>query len=76
MTWFDRHPLDLAEQSEPAEALAAVKALDALTARDMAVLDVCLEHWVLALLTRPGLSARYDISSDCCNRLSGDSAIL
>ena len=53
MTWFDRHPLDLAEQSEPAEALAAVKAQDELTARDMAVLDVCLCHWVLALLNRP-----------------------
>lgn len=53
MTWFDRHPDDLAEQSEPAQALAAVRAQDELTAAQLAVLDVYLNHWVLAILLRP-----------------------
>jgi len=53
MSWFDRHPLELAEQSEPAEALTALKALDALSQPQMAALDVCLNHWVLTLLARP-----------------------
>lgn len=53
MSWFDRHPEDLAEQSEPAEALAALRALDELTPAQLAVLDVYLNHWVLVVLLRP-----------------------
>ena len=51
--WFDRNPDDLAERSEPADALAAVQAQDHLTAPQLAVLDVFLNHWVLAALQRP-----------------------
>ena len=51
--WFDRHPDDLAERSEPAEALFAVRAQDQLSAAQLAVLDVFLNHWVLAVLQRP-----------------------
>ncbi len=51
--WFDRNPDDLAERSEPAEALAAVRAQDHLNAQHLAVLDVFLNHWVLAALQRP-----------------------
>lgn len=51
--WFDRHPDDLAERSEPAEALLAVRAQDQLNAAQLAVLDVFLNHWVLAVLQRP-----------------------
>lgn len=50
--WFDRNPDDLAERSEPAEALAAVRAQDSLNASQLAVLDVFLNHWVLAALQR------------------------
>ena len=53
MSWFDRNPEDLAEQSEPAEALAALRALDELTPAQLAVLDVYLNHWVLVVLLRP-----------------------
>lgn len=53
MNWFDRHPEDLAEQSEPAEALAALRALDELTAAQIAAMDVYLNHWVLVVLLRP-----------------------
>ncbi|OGB30012.1 MAG: hypothetical protein A3F78_08690 [Burkholderiales bacterium RIFCSPLOWO2_12_FULL_61_40] len=53
MNWFDRHPEDLAEQSEPAEALAALRALDALTPAQIAAMDVYLNHWVLVVLLRP-----------------------
>lgn len=53
MSWFDRHPEDLAEQSEPAEALAALRALDNLTPAQLAALDVYLNHWVLVVLLRP-----------------------
>lgn len=53
MNWFDRHPEDLAEQSEPAEALAALRALDELTAAQIAAVDVYLNHWVLVVLLRP-----------------------
>ena len=51
--WFDRNPDDLVERSEPAEALAAVRAQDQLNAGQLAVLDVFLNHWVLAVLQRP-----------------------
>ena len=51
--WFDRNPDDLAERSEPAEVLAAVQAQDHLSAPQLAVLDVFLNHWVLAALQRP-----------------------
>lgn len=53
MNWFDRHPEDLAEQSEPAEALAALRTLDELTQSQIIALDVYLNHWVLVLLLRP-----------------------
>lgn len=53
MSWFDRHPEDLAEQSEPAEALAALRALDELTPAHIAAMDVYLSHWVLMVLLRP-----------------------
>jgi len=53
MSWFDRHPEDLAEQSEPAEALAALRTLDELTPENIAALDVYLNHWVLVILLRP-----------------------
>lgn len=53
MNWFDRHPEDLAEQSEPTEALAALRALDALTPAQVVALDVYLNHWVLVVLLRP-----------------------
>ena len=53
MTWFDRHPEDLAEQCEPSEALAAVAAQDELTPQQLAVLDVYLNHWVVMLMLRP-----------------------
>lgn len=52
MSWFDRHPEDLAEQSEPAEALAALRAQDELTAAQCAAMDVYLNHWVLVVLLR------------------------
>ena len=51
--WFDRNPDDLAERSEPAEALTAVRAQDNLNAQQLAALDVFLNHWVLAVLQRP-----------------------
>ena len=53
MTWFDRHPEDLAEQSEPAEALAALRQQQQLSPSEMATLDLYLNHWVLAVLLRP-----------------------
>ncbi|TXT33231.1 MAG: hypothetical protein FD135_5529 [Comamonadaceae bacterium] len=53
MSWFDRHPEDLAEQSEPAEALAALRVLDELTPAQIAAIDVYLSHWVLVVLLRP-----------------------
>ncbi len=53
MTWFDRHPEDLAEQSEPSEALAALRALDELSESQMVALDVCLNVWVVRVLLRP-----------------------
>lgn len=53
MNWFDRHPEDLAEQSEPAEALAALRALDELTPSQLVALDVYLNQWVMVLLLRP-----------------------
>ncbi len=52
-SWFDKNPDDLAERSEPAEALAAVRAQDQLDAQQLAVLDVFLNHWVLTALQRP-----------------------
>jgi len=53
MTWFDRLPEDLVEQSEPSEALAAVRQLEQLTPTQLQVLDVYLNHWVLVVLLRP-----------------------
>ncbi len=53
MTWFDRHPEDLAEQSEPSEALAALRVLDELSESQMVALDVCLNEWVVRVLLRP-----------------------
>lgn len=53
MSWFDRHPEDLAEQSEPAEALAALRALDELTPSQLVAMDVCLNQWVMVVLLRP-----------------------
>lgn len=53
MNLFDRHPEDLAEQSEPAQVLAALRAVKELTIAQLAVLDVYLNHWVLLVLLRP-----------------------
>ena len=53
MSWFDRHPEDLAEQSEPAEALAALRVLDELTPSQLVALDVYLNQWVMVVLLRP-----------------------
>lgn len=53
MTWFDRHTEDLAEQSEPSEALHALRQLDLLTPEQVRALDVYLTHWVLVVLLRP-----------------------
>lgn len=53
MNWFDRHPEDLAEQSEPADALAALRQVEQLNARQMVALDVCLNQWVVMLIMRP-----------------------
>lgn len=53
MAWFDRHPTDLLDRSEPSEALEALKELDTLTPARRVALDMCLSHWVLMLLLRP-----------------------
>jgi len=53
MNWFDRHPEDLAEQSEPTEALAALRALDELRPSQLVAMDVYLNQWVMVVLLRP-----------------------
>lgn len=53
MAWFDRHPTDLLDRSEPSEALEALQDLDSLTPAQRVALDMCLSHWVLMLLLRP-----------------------
>ncbi|ROZ76168.1 hypothetical protein EEB15_13510 [Ramlibacter sp. WS9] len=43
----------MAEQSEPAEALEALRGLDELTAPQLVALDVYLNQWVMVVLLRP-----------------------
>lgn len=53
MNWFDRDPLDLAGQSDPAQALVALRGLKVLTQAQMHTLDLCLHQWVMTVLLRP-----------------------
>jgi hypothetical protein len=53
MDWFNRHPEDLIERSEPSEALAFLRQQAALDEKQLAKLDIYLHHWVLLLMLRP-----------------------
>lgn len=52
MSWFDRDPEDLAGQSEPAEALEALRALEGLNVQQMLTMDLYLHQWVMTVLLR------------------------
>lgn len=52
MNWFQRHPDDLAEQSNPAEARDAVRQVDTLDAEQAQTLDIVLGDWVNMALSR------------------------
>lgn len=52
--FFDQRAEDLAERSEPGEALAALRQLDGLTDTQLDALDLCLAHWLVPALSRPG----------------------
>lgn len=51
--WFSQAPDDLAERSEPSEALAVLRQLNSLTPSQLVKLNIYLVHWVPAILQRP-----------------------
>lgn len=52
MNWLQRHPDDLAEQSNPAEARDAVRQVNTLDVEQAQTLDIVLGDWVNMALSR------------------------